>query len=1026
MRASVATCLRRSFQTKLALLFLATALAVSIAGGAFARDERPVRVRYGEHPGFIRIVFDWREPTSYVLEPQPDGVTVRFDAGNGFDLKRVKGKKRVSVISPDQGAATVTFARAQSFRHFLNGHHVVIDLLESKSGTPLPDAVAKTDAPVVQMTKSPKAQAAPKPAMELSAPTVAQQSATPTLLPAPEPALASAKAPPGDVESEAPAAAVNAAPPPEVKATSVAPDIDSIIPSELAGKAPPPKPLAANALALDVTKSGQSLVLDLATGPVPAAAFTRAKGHWILLDAPFVVSTEAAEAVGLDVVQFPLVDKTVLHMRTKTPGALSAERTDTGWRFLLSETTSTDVKQAPVRRAFEGKTGPRILVDDLQDARLLRVSDPEVGDALFVAVVLTPRRMTASHDTPDVRLLQTALGVVVAPKVEGVGARLRLGSLEIRRKGGLRLSEPQAIVDQQQTQITRIYPVEWRADSGSFNAGRRSRLAKLNGVQAIARNPIRLNLARYYLAKGYAAEAIGMVEFVAGSADAVTDNLDYMAMRGIGRAMLGQYDLSAKDLQSDTYNGDAQIELWRAMALSAAGEHRFAAAKFRQFWAAAAAWPLKQQVQLASAAGGSALAAGLPQLAKEFAHGLSSATNDAKDAAALTLVMAGVHAAKGEDNRALTAYKKAIKDGGLETQAKAELGLIRHQLARGQIEAEAAADRLAGLQMRWRGDRTEYETLKTLGELRLASSDYRQGFDALSEAARTFARRFDTTDVVAAMAAGFERAFVEGGADELPSLEAVALYRDFEDLAPPGHKGDLALAALARRLQALDLLDEADEILDHLVRRRLDGPLLAEIGGTLADLRLMRHKWANALSALDESERGEAEASPEVINRRIDLRARALAGTGKPKEALALLADASTADRLQLKADFAWRSGDWVAARSAYRALSDQGAFAEGKAGESDPDAQAVMALRWAVAAAMLGSEDELTMLGQRFEGKAQDPKLATALTMLTTLKKPRGEAIAAARAAISSVDAVSKTIGAYQAAQSKPPAQSG
>lgn len=1028
MRGAAAKALRGSFSIKVALLCLATALAVSIGSAAFAKDDRPVRVRYGKHPGFIRIVFDWREPTPYVLEPQTDGVTVRFDADNSFDLKRVKGKKRVSVVSPNLGAATVTFAKAQSYRHFLSGHHVVIDLLESNSGTPLPDVPPATEAQAANTAKAspanvtakaeqqsvpvPKAEPATKPVTELPSPAAAQES--------PKPMLASTATPSSASDSNLPATSVSRAPPVDPQAVSAAPDIGSIIPAELAGKQPTPKPLAANALALSVSKIGKSLVLDFATGPVPAAAFTRAKGHWILLDAPFAVVTDAAEAAGLDIVQFPLIDKTVLHMRTSVPGALTASRTNDGWRFILGAAPSNAVKGVPVRRAFEGPAGPRILVDDLKDARLLRVSDPEVGDALFIATVIAPRRMDAGHDTPDVQLLATALGVVVAPKVEGVGARLRLGSLEIRRKGGLRLSEPQPIVDQQQTQITRVYPVEWRGGSESYSAGRLSRLAKLNSVAAIARNPIRVELARYYLANGYAPEAIGMVEFVAGSADAVTDNLDYLAIRGIGRAMLGQFDLSVKDLKSDAFNGDAQIEIWRAMALSAAGDHRFAAAKFRQFWAATAAWPLKQQVQLASAAGGSALTAGLPQLAKEFAYGLSSATSNLKEAAALTLVMAGVHAANGDDDRAVSAYKKAIREGGLETQAKGELGLIRHQIARGEIEPEKAADRLAGLQMRWRGDRTEYETLKTLGELRLASSDYRRGFDALSEAARTFARRFDTTDVVAAMAAGFERAFVEGGADELPPLEAVALYRDFEDLAPPGRKGDLALAALAKRLQALDLLDEADEILDHLVRRRLDGPILAELGGTLAELRLMRHKWAGALSALDESERGEADATPEAINRRIDLRARALAGTGKPKEALALLADASTTARLQLKADFAWRSGDWVAARAAYRALSDQGAFSEDQANETATDAQAVMALRWAVAAAMLGSESELIMLGQRFEGKAQDPKIATALAMLTTLKKPRGEAIAAARAAIADVDTVSKTIGAYQAAQSK------
>ena len=988
-------------------LLLAGLIFITAIGTAFARDARDVRVRYGKHDGYVRIVFDWRESTPYELELQPNGAIVRFAADNSFDLKRIKGRKRVAVSQVGPGAADVSYARARSVRHFLADDHVVIDLLESLSGEALPTKQAVAEKPVkaIEPPKQKMAAMAPKPVqiatatdapvMELGSPAETHPKAQ-TTVPSPEEGLESVEVAPS------------------------APDIASIIPNELAGVQAQPETPGPDRLKLAAKDTGTAITLDLPAGSVPAAAFSRAQAHWILLDAPYAVDLAAAEIIGLDIVQLPFIDKTVLHMRSGSKKRLAAAKTAKGWRFMLGDAPETDIPAAPVRRTFEAPSGPRIFVDDLQDARLLRVSDPEVGDALFVTAVVSPLRIVDGFVAPDMALLPTALGVVLAPKVEGVGARLRLGALEVRRKGGLRMSQPEPIVEKPQIQVSRIPPSEWRGENPDYFDAQRKLTAEVNGVPPIARKPTRLKLAQFYLAHGRAAEAIGMIEFTAGGAENVKDSLDFLAMRGIAGVMLGQHDLAAKDLSSDAYNGDAQVEVWRAAGMSAAGEHRFAAAKFRQFWRAAGLWPLKQQVQLASAAGGSALSAGLPQLAKEFAQGLSVSTSSARDAAALTLILAGVHEANGQDDKAVSAYKTAIRDGDLEVQAKGELGLIKHEVARGTLDPDAAASRLTGLQMRWRGDRTEYENLKTLGELRLASSQYRQGFEALSEAARTFARRFDTTDVVASMAAGFERAFVEGGADELPPLDAVALYRDFEDLAPPGHKGDLALAALSRRLRALDLLDEADEILDHLVRRRLDGAILADLGGELADLRLMRREWARALSALDESERGEMEASAEIRDRRIDLRARALAGSGNPKEALALLNNATTLERLHLKAKFAWRSGNWVAARDAYRGLSEQGAFAEDGKDEAALEAQAALSVRWAVSAAMLGAEDELAMIGQRFEGKAKDPKLASALAMLTTPMRPRGEAIAAARAAIAGLDTVTKNIGAYQAAQRK------
>ena len=121
---------------------------------------------------------------------------------------------------------------------------------------------------------------------------------------------------------------------------------------------------------------------------------------------------------------------------------------------MLGDAPETDIPAAPVRRTFEAPSGPRIFVDDLQDARLLRVSDPEVGDALFVTAVVSPLRIVDGFVAPDMALLPTALGVVLAPKVEGVGARLRLGALEVRRKGGLRMSQPEPIVEKPQIQVS--------------------------------------------------------------------------------------------------------------------------------------------------------------------------------------------------------------------------------------------------------------------------------------------------------------------------------------------------------------------------------------------------------------------------------------------------------------------------------------------------------------------------------------------------------------------------------------------
>jgi hypothetical protein len=59
----------------------------------------------------------------------------------------------------------------------------------------------------------------------------------------------------------------------------------------------------------------------------------------------------------------------------------------------------------------------------------------------------------------------------------------------------------------------------------------------------------------------------------------------------------------------------------------------------------------------------------------------------------------------------------------------------------------------------------------------------------------------------------FEDLFLSGKADALPAIEALALYYDFSKLTPIGRRGDELIRRLSERLVAVDLLDQASELL---------------------------------------------------------------------------------------------------------------------------------------------------------------------------------------------------------------------
>lgn len=153
------------------LLAIVVALSGGISATAIAAES--VAVRVGEHPGFSRLVFDWRGPVGVRLEQTPGRATVHFDRAAELDLTRYKadpppGIADVSVAEAAPGMA-VTVALADGFRARLlevDGV-VVVDVLQP--GTPLDASPAKPG--TTQPTRTAGAQeSAGKAAVENTAP----------------------------------------------------------------------------------------------------------------------------------------------------------------------------------------------------------------------------------------------------------------------------------------------------------------------------------------------------------------------------------------------------------------------------------------------------------------------------------------------------------------------------------------------------------------------------------------------------------------------------------------------------------------------------------------------------------------------------------------------------------------------------------------------------------------------------------------------------------------------------------------
>ncbi len=115
---------------------------------------------------------------------------------------------------------------------------------------------------------------------------------------------------------------------------------------------------------------------------------------------------------------------------------------------------------------------------------------------------------------------------------------------------------------------------------------------------------------------------------------------------------------------------------------------------------------------------------------------------------------------------------------------------------------------------------------------------------------------------------------------------------------------------LADRLVAVDLLDQASELLQYQVDHRLEGAARAQVATRLAVIYLMNRKSDRALATLRATR--TADLANEMRNQRLLLEARSLSDLGRHDLALEVIANIEGREAIRLRSDILWAARRWA------------------------------------------------------------------------------------------------------------------
>ncbi len=736
--------------------------------------------------------------------------------------------------------------------------------------------------------------------------------------------------------------------------------------------------------------NGQVQLAFTWANPNGAAVFRRGDAIWVVFDAPANIDVSRAPR-GLRqfsrMQSFKGADHSAVRIAAPRGTPFFASAVGPVWTVSIGAGPQSQSSQVRIVRDDVG--GPAALKAVVSGTtRAVRVTDPVVGDTLSVVTALGPSKgVPTRREYVQMAVLPSAQGLALESYVEDLALTHEGDLVQIGRPTGLTLSPASAGVERAEAEVGSPQPASmpalidyanWpKTGPGGFLARYNSLLnASMAEAEKGREAPLaaRMALARFLVGSELSFEAIGVLNDAARTRPELLEDPEFRGLRGMARVMARRYKEAQADFAAPILADDPSAALWRAYAAAQLAEWPEARTQFAAGIEAFNQFSPTWRARFARSDAQAALALGdLDGADTSIKLALMDKVEPLEELAT-RLIQARIVEAQGYPDRALRIYA-AISGAPVESlSAPALLRATQIRLTSGKITPLQAASVFVGLRYRWRGDSTELETIRALGQLYLNQGRYREALEALRSAGQRLPDLPEALQLQSDLAGAFRSLFLEGAADGLEPIQALAMFFDFKELTPLGADGDLMVRKLVRRLVDVDLLDQAADLLKYQAENRLDGVPRAQVATDLATIYLMDRKPEQALIAINGS---RTTILPTALNleRRL-VEARALMGLGRLDSALEILERDTSKEASDLRAEVVWKKKDWpVAGASFERSLG-----ARWKAGGALTSEEEGRLLRVGVAYSLAGDDGALARVRERYQGFTEQARNPDAL----------------------------------------------
>jgi hypothetical protein len=652
----------------------------------------------------------------------------------------------------------------------------------------------------------------------------------------------------------------------------------------------------------------------------PAASFRRGDTVWLIFDskAPLDVEPIRAKAGAIigDVSRMPLDNGQAVRFRLNRPQMHSLstdERTSgTDWTMIFADKVQAPPQPLSVVRNIADPALANVAVTLSNPGLLHRLVDPDAGDTLLVVTAPPPvRGFIKRQDFVDFSLLDSAHGVAIRPNSDDVAVEPAGSKIIIGKPGGLTLSPVDVSAERAPMAVRPLFDIEeWRKNqTGNFIEREYALIQAMARAEPDLRPQARLDLARFYMARAMYPEAKGVTEVAMADPNAKKDDSITLMVHAVASILIGRPGRGLKDLANPAIGANYDSQMWQALALARQSKWAEAREKFKNVEFAIASLPVDLQRIVTMDAMRAALEVKDYAGAAKRRAELEVIGVPAEQQPAAAVLRGRLAEALGHDLDALDEYRSVVASDDRKSAAEAKLLEIALKQKRDEIKQADVLRELELLSMIWRGDSIEVKTLQKLAQIYNETARYSESLQAARTATRLEPNSPSSRSAQDQAQALFTQVFLSEKGDNLPPIDALAMFYEFRELTPIGRRGDELIRRLADRLVAVDLLDQAAELLQYQVDKRLEGSARAQVAAKLAMVYLANRKPDLAITALRSTR--VADLSGELRAQRLLLEARAQSDIGRHDLAIDIVSNITGREAIRLRSDIYWAARRW-------------------------------------------------------------------------------------------------------------------